>query len=398
MAEPSWLLLEREDPEHALPEALRAEDPAGAVDCGWVEQMRPFLRAFSHPGATALDPFAGFGTTLVACALEGRQGLGIDVEAKRVELARRRLASPAYAALTPQRIVEGNARAMRLPAASVDLCLTNIPYFGSRWPGQAAPDAQLYAANDYAGYLDGLDEVFQRVREALAEGGHVVAMAQNVLLPGGTFLPLAWDIARVLARRLTLCEERILLYQRPLPDDPDPRRTNRAHEYALIACRRALGVDLGEAAELLTALAGRNINFVVIGSLARQWLSTEPLMQPPHDVDILVPGECNSLNHLVQSLMEWGFAVHSWDEPVRAPLDPYRLLGRYYLRAVRVNKRGGRLVLDATYESPALLPFEEVWQRRTLFGPIAVASSDDLDRFQQLRRLSDAPLSLNLIR
>src|SRR5437588_1418989 len=105
MAEPSWLLLDTAEGEHRLAGELRAADPAGAVDCGWVEQMRPFLRSFSRPGATVLDPFAGFGTTLVACALEGRQGLGIEVEAGRVAVARRRRGSPAYAALPPQRIL-----------------------------------------------------------------------------------------------------------------------------------------------------------------------------------------------------------------------------------------------------------------------------------------------------
>ncbi len=109
MAEPSWLLLEQESAEHRLSDELRAADPGGAVDCGWVEQMRPFLRSFSRPGATVLDPFAGLGTTLVACAVEGRQGLGIEVEAGRVALARRRLASPVYAALPPQRLVEADA-------------------------------------------------------------------------------------------------------------------------------------------------------------------------------------------------------------------------------------------------------------------------------------------------
>jgi hypothetical protein len=138
---------------------------------------------------------------------------------------------------------------------------------------------------------------------------------------------------------------------------------------------------LAEAASLLTALAGRGVPFVVLGSLARQWLSAEAPARPPHDVDILVSNEIDSLNRLVQSLIEYGFAVHSWDEPVRPPVDPYRLQGRFYLRAVRVSKTGSRLVLDATYES-ACLPFEEAWRRRINRGAIAVASPDDLDRFQ----------------
>lgn len=42
-----------------------------------------------------LDPFAGSGTTGVACVLEGRRFLGIEQEERYVEIARRRIADAA---------------------------------------------------------------------------------------------------------------------------------------------------------------------------------------------------------------------------------------------------------------------------------------------------------------
>jgi site-specific DNA-methyltransferase (adenine-specific) len=39
-----------------------------------------------------LDPFMGTGTTLVAAALEGVKGIGIDLDPAYVEIAARRLA------------------------------------------------------------------------------------------------------------------------------------------------------------------------------------------------------------------------------------------------------------------------------------------------------------------
>jgi len=57
-----------------------------------VSVLLPLIRSFSRPGDLVLDPFSGSGSTLVAAALSGRRYMGIDLEAKYVELARRRLA------------------------------------------------------------------------------------------------------------------------------------------------------------------------------------------------------------------------------------------------------------------------------------------------------------------
>ena len=57
-----------------------------------VSVLQPLIHSFSRPGDFVLDPFSGSGSTLVAAALSGRRCMGIDLEAKYVELARRRLA------------------------------------------------------------------------------------------------------------------------------------------------------------------------------------------------------------------------------------------------------------------------------------------------------------------
>jgi len=48
----------------------------------------------SNPGDLVLDPFCGSGTTLVAAALTGRRGIGVDRSPSAVELSRSRLAAP----------------------------------------------------------------------------------------------------------------------------------------------------------------------------------------------------------------------------------------------------------------------------------------------------------------
>lgn len=57
-----------------------------------VSVLKPLIQSFSRHGGVVLDPFAGVGSTLVAAALSGRYYVGIELEAKYVEHARRRLA------------------------------------------------------------------------------------------------------------------------------------------------------------------------------------------------------------------------------------------------------------------------------------------------------------------
>jgi len=56
-----------------------------------VSVLMPLIQSFSRRGDLVLDPFAGVGSTLVAAALSGRRYVGIELEAKYVEHACRRL-------------------------------------------------------------------------------------------------------------------------------------------------------------------------------------------------------------------------------------------------------------------------------------------------------------------
>jgi site-specific DNA-methyltransferase (adenine-specific) len=53
--------------------------------------MRYLVKMITPPSGTVLDPFAGSGSTLIAAALEGFEGLGIEREAEFVEIARQRV-------------------------------------------------------------------------------------------------------------------------------------------------------------------------------------------------------------------------------------------------------------------------------------------------------------------
>jgi DNA modification methylase len=52
------------------------------------------VRLVTPPGGTVLEPFAGSGTTLEACVIEGFHAIGIEREADYLPLIEQRLSKP----------------------------------------------------------------------------------------------------------------------------------------------------------------------------------------------------------------------------------------------------------------------------------------------------------------
>ncbi|MFZ5636247.1 MAG: DNA methyltransferase [Pseudomonadota bacterium] len=344
MRERSWLMLEPDPPELRLADDLRARDPLQGRDCGWVSQMRPFVRAFSRPGDTVLDPFCGLGTTLIAAALEGRHGIGVEIDPDRVALARERLQRHGLVAR-----IESGTLAETTASNRFDLCLTNVPYFGCRQPsGHRA--GHLYDAASYDAYLTAMRSVFHAVRERLVDDGFCIAMVQNARV-GERMVPQAWDLARILGSLFEPCEERVLLYPARETSETvgahDPTKTDRSHEFALVFRHRRPRIDIAEARALLDALRDRAFEFEVVGSARHLWPNDAPAqMPPPGDIDLRVPGDGERLRALLLALREHGFRLSLWGEPVNVDVRPETVRDHHYLRAERLLADGRRLWID----------------------------------------------------
>lgn len=346
----SWLVLEPDPPELQLPADLRARDGFGGRDCGWVAQMRPFARHYAAPGARVFDPFCGFGTTLLAAALEGRTGCGLEIDPARAGLARERLRRHGVDAP----VATGGLPETPAPAP-FELCLTNVPYFGCRWPDAAgAPDAdagQLYLERDYEAYLRRLRTVFHAVRAALPDGGYCIAMAENLSL-GGRMLPLAWDLARVLGSLFAAREERLLCYARePRPLAAGGAATDRSHEYALVFQKQRERICLDGTRDVLQALRDAGFAYELYGSYPR-WLA-DPDAREPADADLLLPDDQAEFDRLLWWLHERDYELSLWGEPLRPPLRLPRLREHWYLRAQRRDRWGGLVRLDLSLADQA---------------------------------------------
>jgi len=88
------------------------------------------LRFFTRRGDTVLDPFAGVASTLKACALTGRIGVGVELVEKWIQLSRERLDKETNDH-SQQELIKGDSREelKKLSDESFDFVVTSPPYW-----------------------------------------------------------------------------------------------------------------------------------------------------------------------------------------------------------------------------------------------------------------------------
>ncbi len=182
------------------------------------EMAEQFIRFFTKKGAAVLDPFLGTGSTLVACQNSGRKGIGIELQAKYVALARKRVDRS-------QRIIHGDAaETEKLDLPELDLVFTSPPYgpmLNKRY-GEIIKDRRgrgldvNYSSNkddlgnsgSYQEFISRLVSIFLQIKPKIKDGGHLVVILQNYMHQK-EYRPLAWDVGKELSRHFQFRGERI---------------------------------------------------------------------------------------------------------------------------------------------------------------------------------------------
>lgn len=179
---------------------LIAQRPDGNVDdIHFTEALaESVILHTTDPGDVVLDPFAGYGTTLVVADRLGRRAIGVELLAEHVQIARSRAGADV-------RIVHGDARQLAtLVDEAIDLVFTSPPYM----PSVDHPENPLtgYTTDDgdYPTYLRELGAIFAQAATLLRPAGQLVVNVADVVGRDGRVTPLASDIAQVIAEHLTL--------------------------------------------------------------------------------------------------------------------------------------------------------------------------------------------------
>jgi len=215
------------------------------------------IECFLPPdGKTVLDPFCGFGSTIVAARNLGKTGIGLDinpeyVKAARARARRRPVGQKRAPARPPCRVIRANAADVlkHVDPGSVDLVVTSPPYWdvltrrrsadrkAVRNYGESGDD--LGRIREYDEFLTALRRVFAEVLLALKPGAYCVVIVMDVR-KRDRFYPLHSDLAAAMQAAGYLWDDLIIWDRRQEYNNfrplgyPAVFRINKAHEYVLI--------------------------------------------------------------------------------------------------------------------------------------------------------------------
>lgn len=194
----TYLLLWNE-PRTRLPPKLQRDDVRYAESL-----VEHFLREYTREGDTVLDPFAGFGTTLLVAEEMGRIPYGIEYDQEKADYVRSRLRNPGG-------IIHGDARLLSsYPLPAFDFSMTSPPYM-NRDDREDPFTAYSTEGGGYSQYLEDIRRIYRQVAPMMKEGARVVIEAANLKRSGVT--PLAWDIAAAISKELTFEGEVVICWE-----------------------------------------------------------------------------------------------------------------------------------------------------------------------------------------
>lgn len=181
------------------------------------------LSEYTGPGDTVLDPFVGYGTTLVVAERMGRRGLGVELLADRAEHVRALVERPADVICHDSRDLE----ALDLPL--IDASISSPPYMTRTRHPENPLTGYLTFDGDYNRYLSELGGVYRSVAGLVRDGGPVLVNAATMEVEGEE-TRLADDLVGVLAGDLPLVE--VIEVKGPTP----PRWMVTDHVLVFRAC------------------------------------------------------------------------------------------------------------------------------------------------------------------
>lgn len=184
-----------------------------------------FLDEFTNIADVVLDPFMGFGTTLLVAEQMERTCYGIEFDQERQEYVCSILQHP-------DRALHGDSMNLSsLPIPDIDFSITSPPYMGKTHTGNPFT-AYSTEGDGYNQYLKDLGHIYQQVAGKLKPNGRAVLEVSNLKHEDGSVTTLAWDVARVVSEMLHFDGEIVMNW-------PDDCGYGYDHSYCLVFSKKS---------------------------------------------------------------------------------------------------------------------------------------------------------------
>ena len=192
------------------------------------------VRFFTKRGEMVLDPFAGVGSTLKACAVEGRHGIGFELNSKYADLAKQRLEIEMLGdshTAEKQDIRVGDSRELikDLEENSLDLIVTSPPYWNILHKADHKVKQERESKNldtrysdderdlgnieTYDNFIDELSRILGSATKALKPKKHMVVIVSD-FRDKSNFIMFHADIVKALVKYNLELRGLTVLYQR----------------------------------------------------------------------------------------------------------------------------------------------------------------------------------------
>jgi DNA modification methylase len=150
-----------------------------------------FLEEYTHAGDVILDPFAGFGTTLLVAERMGRNPFGVEIDQDKVDYVRSMLSNP-------ENIIHGDSLFLAdIELPPIDFSMTSPPYMTK--DDHSENPLTGNKTRGYQTYLRDIRSIYGQLREHMKPSGTVVVEVSNLKVENRV-TPLAWDIGREISR------------------------------------------------------------------------------------------------------------------------------------------------------------------------------------------------------
>ena len=165
-----------------------------------------FLSKFTRAGDVVLDPFTGYGTTLLVAEEMGRMGYGLEFTERKAHYVQGLLQHP-------ERLIHGDARRLaEYDFPPIDLCLTSPPYTTRTDDDNPFTD-YTEKGQGYAAYLQEIQNIFAQVARLMKPDAHAVIEIANIK-DGADVTPLAWDVAAEVSTVLHFDGETVICWDK----------------------------------------------------------------------------------------------------------------------------------------------------------------------------------------